>query len=663
MKYTLNKKIDISGPIIFLCGPYFEKNNPSDRRNILREKISEIYDRNKQKVLPLIVDPFFSSEKIDYKVYNVQLLEEICAAVSCQTHIFLDTMSAATELGLFANSAYSNKISVYIPKKTDISNKGNVGFFVREAVINRPDTKISVIEYRPRLIRCAYSSTFSEEHYFFNNDDIPQNILIELENEALKNFNNCHFELLIRKTTESPKINEICYSIENNVLYIKPSLRLLFYTVASIIHQEYLTEKGNILLKISLMNMLEIENNVKEAMQNFVLFETGIFKKRFMKIDIVSELKNDVSEVIGHVIEFIRVYYMDSSMNKNMSLITSKDSITTKIKICKHPFELFDLTDEEFFLVNEIKSDVTKFFEKTYIVSGKKKREIIKYQDNKNGERARKLHQHLNSLFRKKYIHSEHSFAYHKESSIQKCVYRHIKSNSFIKLDIKNFFASIPKDILIAKLSKDFDIDEHYEWILENIISSCFFDNRMPLGLVTSPIFSDYYLNDFDKKIGDYCKKENFVYTRYADDILISAQTLIDISMREQVITLITEMLSGLFLRINEEKTQYIDFDNNHQFMRYIGINLVHSDAGNYLSVGRYYIYELAKDYLNYVDLQQQKTNNTEEGSKLENKLFYSRYEIIGKIAFIKQVEGKRGVERLQQRLNKYYPEINLEAL
>lgn len=663
MKYTLNKKIDISGPIIFLCGPYFEKNNPSDRRNILREKIYEIYDNSKQKVLPLIVDPFFSDEKIDYKVYNVQLLEEICAAVSCQTHIFLDTMSAATELGLFANSAYSNRISVYIPKKTDISNKGNVGFFVREAVINKPDTKVSVIEYRPRLVRCAYSSTFSEEHYFFNNDDIPQNILTELNKEALNNFNNCHFELFIKQTTEFPKkINEICYSIENNVLYIRPSLRVLFYTVASIIHQEYLSEKEDILSKISLMNKLEIENNVKEAIENFVLFESGIFKKRLTKIEILNELKNDISEVISHVIEFIRVYYKDSQY-KNMSLITSKDSITTKIEIGKHPYELFDLTDEEFSLVQEIKSDVTEFFEKTCIVSRKKKREIIKYQINKNGERARKLHQQLNSLFRKKYKHNVHSFAYHKESSIHKCVYQHINSNSFIKLDIKNFFASIPKHMLLAKLSKDLEIDVHYEWILESIISSCFSDNGMPLGLVTSPILSDYYLNDFDKKIGNYCKKENFVYTRYADDILISAQTLIDISVREHVIVLITEMLSELSLRINEEKMQYIDFDANHKFIRYIGINIVHSDEGNYLSVGRYYIYELAKDYLNYVDLQQQKTNDTEEEEKLENKLFYSRYKIIGKIAFIKQVEGERGVERLQKRLRKYYPEINLGAL
>lgn len=37
--------------------------------------------------------------------------------------------------------------------------------------------------------------------------------------------------------------------------------------------------------------------------------------------------------------------------------------------------------------------------------------------------------------------------------------------------------------------------------------------------------------------------------------------------------------------------------------------------------------------------------------------------EMIGKIDFIKHVEGIRGVERLKIRLNKYYPDIDLNSL
>lgn len=96
----LYKSISVERPIIFLCGPYFDKNNPSDRRTILYEYLKEIFN---DQVISLIIDDFLTFENIQDPNINVQLLEEIFAAISNCTYIFLDSMSSASELGLFAN--------------------------------------------------------------------------------------------------------------------------------------------------------------------------------------------------------------------------------------------------------------------------------------------------------------------------------------------------------------------------------------------------------------------------------------------------------------------------------------------------------------------------------------------------------------------------------
>ena len=42
MGYILRDQITITRPIVFLCGPYFDKNNVGDRRYILRKFFSEM---------------------------------------------------------------------------------------------------------------------------------------------------------------------------------------------------------------------------------------------------------------------------------------------------------------------------------------------------------------------------------------------------------------------------------------------------------------------------------------------------------------------------------------------------------------------------------------------------------------------------------------------
>jgi retron-type reverse transcriptase len=91
-----------------------------------------------------------------------------------------------------------------------------------------------------------------------------------------------------------------------------------------------------------------------------------------------------------------------------------------------------------------------------------------------------------------------------------------------LKCDIKQFFAAVDhqvlKDIIASKV-KDQDI----KWLIGNVIDSFSselgFGKGIPLGNLTSQIFSNIYLNILDHFVKHTLKIKH--YLRYADDFLI----------------------------------------------------------------------------------------------------------------------------------------------
>jgi len=88
-----------------------------------------------------------------------------------------------------------------------------------------------------------------------------------------------------------------------------------------------------------------------------------------------------------------------------------------------------------------------------------------------------------------------------------------------LKCDIKKFFASIDQDILVNILEK-YILDKDIINLLKEIIFS--FDKGLPLGNLTSQLFSNIYLNEFDKFV-KHKLKINY-YIRYADDFVIFSE-------------------------------------------------------------------------------------------------------------------------------------------
>ncbi|MBI2035177.1 MAG: group II intron reverse transcriptase domain-containing protein [Candidatus Liptonbacteria bacterium] len=88
-----------------------------------------------------------------------------------------------------------------------------------------------------------------------------------------------------------------------------------------------------------------------------------------------------------------------------------------------------------------------------------------------------------------------------------------------LKCDIRKFFANIDHQILLDIL-KNYIHDQNILRLLKNVIES--FPGGLPLGNLTSQLFVNIYMNEFDKFVKHKLKAK--YYTRYADDFIIFSE-------------------------------------------------------------------------------------------------------------------------------------------
>ncbi|MCK8828569.1 reverse transcriptase family protein [Natroniella acetigena] len=132
------------------------------------------------------------------------------------------------------------------------------------------------------------------------------------------------------------------------------------------------------------------------------------------------------------------------------------------------------------------------------------------------------LQKNLNCFFNKIPI-SNSAFGFVKGYGYKDFLKYHIgKSENkryYLRIDIKNFFDSINSDLLRRILDVYIEVDE----VLKLVTDIVTLNDRLPQGGVNSPILSNIVFRQLDLRIEKYCKKLNFKYSRYADDLLFSS--------------------------------------------------------------------------------------------------------------------------------------------
>ena len=132
-----------------------------------------------------------------------------------------------------------------------------------------------------------------------------------------------------------------------------------------------------------------------------------------------------------------------------------------------------------------------------------------------------------------KAINRFRSFVYKESESGKKTVW-------ILKCDIRKFFDNIDHDILLEVLNKYIE-DKDITWLLERVLFS-FSKNRrkgLPLGNLTSQLFVNIYMNEFDQFVKHKLKVR--YYIRYADDFVIFSQ---DKSWLQEILPKIGDFLS-----------------------------------------------------------------------------------------------------------------------
>lgn len=632
----IENEIYINHPIVFLCGPYYIQHNKEDRRNIMLNYFDTAFNK---RLIPLIIDDFMTNENIKDSSINIKLMEEIFASISSKTYIFLDTMSAASELGLFAHHSTKNNIHVLLPNQNDIIDK-RVGYFVSDVVLKQNQDRIEVDYYRPKIVKRALATNFVVEHLGFINDKLPNEIAEKIKQdrdlEPIK-IENPIKEDLIKDI--SGKDNEFHFVVDL-------SLKQLFYMTASFVYKSYTKNelKDKDMDKISDEYISEVYDNLRKCIVLSYSLKCVEEIYDFNKISIKTNVHYAIKDLIKHILKFIYLYH--ESEPRNGRLFINKQDKVIKIDerdLGSNPFNYFNFTKNDIELVKKVNQCPQNYFEEFTMVKYRKKRELCKYKNDLNGEVIKTLHTKLLNKINEDICFSDYSYAYQKKKSIVSCVQLHLNSKFFMKLDIKNFFNSIDISLLTKDLLNLLNIDMIYAEHLKLVLNACTYNDRLPLGFSISPILTEVYLKEFDEIVKDRLNEFNVIYTRYADDIMISSDELLE-EESNKVYSIIDQLLRERKLILNKKKFRVTKLISEGQHVKYLGINIIKGKSNNYISVGKKYKYDIAKNYLKYMEME----TNTEENKQQK---FYTSKRIAGMLSFVEQVEGKDGYWDVVSRL------------
>ena len=174
-------------------------------------------------------------------------------------------------------------------------------------------------------------------------------------------------------------------------------------------------------------------------------------------------------------------------------------------------------------------------------------------------------------MYKYDYLFMPNLYSFRKRSGTKKAlsdlIRNHIKTKAAYKVDIKNYFNSIPVDKLLETLKDDLQDDKLYKLFYDilnykevlnddEIIEE---EKGIMAGVPIASFFANYYLKDLDK----YFYENKITYCRYADDIIVFDKKEKIEGHRKYIL----EFLKGKGLEINSEKEFFYDVGDEVEFL------------------------------------------------------------------------------------------------
>lgn len=194
----------------------------------------------------------------------------------------------------------------------------------------------------------------------------------------------------------------------------------------------------------------------------------------------------------------------------------------------------------------------------------------------------------------------------------------HLQKKAILKIDIKDFFPSIPINWIIQFFKRL----GYAPNVAYHLSSLCCFEGALGQGAATSPSLSNILCKNLDIRLRKLSKLFHLTYTRYADDLVFSG-AYISLDFKRFVEGIIEEF----GFTINKDKTVL-----NHSLKKKIITGL--SVSGSTVSVPKRYHRDL-KQIVFYI----RRFGLSSHMKKIKSKNPLYLETIIGRVSFVLQVE------------------------
>lgn len=137
------------------------------------------------------------------------------------------------------------------------------------------------------------------------------------------------------------------------------------------------------------------------------------------------------------------------------------------------------------------------------------------------------------------------------------------QSNWFLKMDIEKFFNNCSEQVISSQLRKVYPFSlmakSDYDNFIGVLCELACHENELPQGTPLSPLLTNWLMISIDAEISKALSErrdQSFIYTRYADDLLISSKQPF---RYEEIVELVREILvqEGTPFLIKDTKTRY----------------------------------------------------------------------------------------------------------
>jgi hypothetical protein len=184
-----------------------------------------------------------------------------------------------------------------------------------------------------------------------------------------------------------------------------------------------------------------------------------------------------------------------------------------------------------------------------------------------------------------RYTPSDHSHGGVGGRSIKSNVAQHQNSKYGLTVDISNFYPSISHQRVYTVFTKNYGCHPDAARMLTRLTT---YKGHLALGLVTSPILADSVMRDIDSRLAKLCESRNAIYSRFVDDIAITADYPLDPD-KNNLHAQIASILKSVGLDLNDGKTNHGRLD---QGLAITGLRISRSGS---INVQESYIKELER--------------------------------------------------------------------